>query len=295
MSTRRQFIRGTFATGACFLFEASPALAILTSQRPLWTARKQGREVYLVGETWPQPNDWHDPVIETLLRTCGHLWTETNQIYRRPTKELVEQYGASPDASPLKLLSHAQMARLHKAADACDVSLKDLAGMRPWVIGATLEDAFYQKEGLRGKSAREILLARADSAGIPVSCEFAAKDDVFVYMGGLSPIEDAQFLYYELDGVLLGRTGSERISSNWLAGHTGPAAAFVDHERRAYPELYVKLTVDRNRGWVPRFESMMLDEKPTMVVVGMFHLVGQDSVLSQLRHAGYEVAQTNPE
>jgi uncharacterized protein YbaP (TraB family) len=38
---------------------------------------------------------------------------------------------------------------------------------------------------------------------------------------------------------------------------------------------------------------MILDEKPTMVVVGMFHLVGQDSVLSQLRHAGYEVAQTN--
>jgi uncharacterized protein len=294
-STRRQFIRGAFAAGTWVLFESSQALAELTSQRPLWAARKKGRVVYIVGETWPQPNDWNDPVIETLLRRCGHLWTETNQISRRPTKELVEQYGASSDASPLKLLSQAQVARLHKAADSCDVSLKDLAGMRPWVIGATLEDAFYQKAGLSGKSAREILLARADSAGIPVSSEFAARDDVFVYMGGLSPTEDAQFLCYELDGVLLGRTGSEQISSNWLAGQTGPAAAFVDHERQAYPDLYVKLTVDRNRGWVPRFESMILDEKPTMVVVGMFHLVGQDSVLNQLRHAGYEVARTNSE
>jgi uncharacterized protein len=169
--------------------------------------------------------------------------------------------------------------------------VKDLDDLRPWLAGAALEDAFYEKTGLTGKSAREILLAQAEAAGMPVSSEFATKDDVFAWMGGFSAREGTQFLCYEMDCVMLGRTGSTRVSSDWLAGRTGPAAAFVDHERRAYPELYVKLTLDRNRAWVPRFEAMVLDPTPTMVIIGMFHLVGQDSVLTQLRQNGYEVVQ----
>lgn len=251
--------------------------------------RKNGKVAYIVGETWPQVNDWHDTVIEPLLRQCGRLWIETNQIYRRPTKDLVAQFGATSDPEPLKLLPPSQLERLRKAADVCGVSLKDFDGLRPWVIGASLEDAFYEKAGLKGKSAREMLQAEADAAGIPVSSEFATKDDVFVYMGGLSPTADAQFLYYELDTVLLGRSGCEHVSSTWLAGQTGPATAFLEHERQTYTELYGKLTLDRNRAWVPRFESMMLDEKPTMAVIGMFHLVGEESVVAQLRQAGFEV------
>ncbi len=169
--------------------------------------------------------------------------------------------------------------------------MKDLANLRPWLAGAALEDAFYEKTGLTGKSAREILLAQAEAAGIPVSSEFTTKDDVFAWMGGLSPTEGTQFLCYEMDCVLLGRTGSLQISSDWLAGRTGPASVFVDHERHAYPQLYAKLTLDRNRAWVPRFESAMLDPTPTMVIIGMFHLVGQDSVLTQLRQNGYDVVE----
>ena len=289
-SSRRQFVGAALAAGACIPFSTVHALARLVAARPVWTARKKGRPIYIVGETLPQPSDWHDPAVEGLLGRCGRLWTETNPIFRRPAKVLIEQFGKATDSASLKLLSETQMSRLRQAAAACGVSLDDLGGMRPWVIGATLEDAFYATAGLKGKSAREVLLDRAGAAGIPVSSEFATKDDVFAWMGGLSPTEDAQFLCYAVDGVLLGRTGAQQISSTWRAGDTGPASAFLDHEREAYPELYVTLTVDRNRAWVPRMESMLLDPNPTMVVIGMYHLVGPESVLTQLRRAGFDVA-----
>lgn len=289
LSTRRQFIGAAIAASASLRRWPTHALARLVSQRPLWSAQKKGGVVYIVGETWPRSTDWHDAVTEALLPRCGRLWTETNQIFRRPTKELVEQFGATTDASPLRLLARDQMTRLQKATALCGVSLSDFPGMRPWVIGASLEDAFYQKMELTGKSARNVLMAQAEAAGISVSSEFATKDDVFAFMGGFSPTEDAQFLCYEMDGVLLGRAGSERISSDWIAGRPEPAAEFVDHMRRAYPELYLKLSLDRNRGWVPRFESMVLDRKPTMVIIGMFHLVGEEGVFTQLRRAGFDV------
>jgi hypothetical protein len=46
--------------------------------------------------------------------------------------------------------------------------------------------------------------------------------------------------------VLLSRTGMERISTDWLSGPKGSAAAFVDHERRNYPQL-LRETVCRSQ------------------------------------------------
>jgi hypothetical protein len=106
-------------------------------------------------------------------------------------------------------------------------------------------------------------------AGIPVSSEFATKDDVFAFMGGFSPTEDAQFLCYEMDGVLVDRAGSERISSNWIDGRPEPAAEFVDHMRRAYPELYLKLSLDGDHRHVSSRR--------------------RGSVFTQLRRAGFDV------
>ncbi|MGH1557013.1 hypothetical protein ACRAWD_02795 [Caulobacter segnis] len=86
------------------------------------------------------------------------------------------------------------------------------------------------------------------------------KDDVFAWFAGMTPKPEAQFLCYAVDGALLGREGSGSwISKDWLAGRQAAAADFVEHERRDYPELYAKLTVDQDRAWVPRFETMLKD------------------------------------
>ena len=171
------------------------------------------------------------------------------------------------------------------------VSLKDLAGARPWLIGATLEDAGYRTYGLTGTSANTVLSEQAARAGIPVSSEFPVKDDVFAWFGAMTPVEETQFLCFCVDGVLLGRSGMETISQAWLSGNSKPATSFVSHERLAYPQLYSKLTEGRNVAWIPRFEAMLRDPTPTLVVVGLYHLVGQQSLLANLRKAGFEVSK----
>jgi uncharacterized protein YbaP (TraB family) len=58
-----------------------------------------------------------------------------------------------------------------------------------------------------------------------------------------------------------------------------------------YPALYASIVIERNRRWVPRFETMLQSERPAMVVLGLYHLAGPDSVLEQLRAAGMKVSQ----
>lgn len=289
-SSRRCFIRHSFlAVGAAAL--PTVAWATPDASVPIWTVRKRGRSVYLLGETLPRPQAWHVPAVEALLLRCGKLWTETNQTYRESTAALVKRFGMSASPSPLGLLSPSQESRLERAAVSAKVNLAEFVGIRPWLVGATLEDAGYNAFGLTGASANTVLSAQAKNAGIPLASEFATKDDVFSWFGGMSPIQETQFLCFAVDGVLLGRDGCERLSRSWLAGRIAPVEAFVEYERRSYPELYMKLTADRNLAWVRRFEAMLDEPKPTMVVVGLYHLVGPNSLLAKLREADFTVSK----
>jgi uncharacterized protein len=46
------------------------------------------------------------------------------------------------------------------------------------------------------------------------------------------------------------------------------------------------MDVQRNQLWVPRVHTMLNAARPTMIVVGLYHLVGPDSMLVQLGASG---------
>jgi uncharacterized protein YbaP (TraB family) len=58
-----------------------------------------------------------------------------------------------------------------------------------------------------------------------------------------------------------------------------------------YPRIYQSLLVNRNNAWMPKIEDMLKTKEIEMVLVGLLHLVGKDSVLSQLEKKGYLIEQ----
>ena len=70
---------------------------------------------------------------------------------------------------------------------------------------------------------------------------------------------------------------------------TGDYEGFFSHNVQkvtAYPGLYR----DRNEKWLPRMIAAMR-EKPTMIVFGSGHLIGEHGIIQMLRATGYEVEQ----
>jgi hypothetical protein len=59
--------------------------------------------------------------------------------------------------------------------------------------------------------------------------------------------------------------------------------------RKESPKLYKRLITDRNRDWIPHLETLMASGKKTLVIVGVGHLVGKDSVINLLKSRGYKV------
>jgi uncharacterized protein YbaP (TraB family) len=142
---------------------------------------------------------------------------------------------------------------------------------------------------MNGRNAFQVLVSEATEAGIPISSEFATKEDAARWFSDLPPEQEVQYLRYTLDEILTGHDESQRIYADWAAGKDARAADSVAKLKRLYPELYRSLTVSRNRDWVPQIRSMLTQPKPTMVVVGLYHLVGPDSIQAQLRASGLRV------
>jgi uncharacterized protein YbaP (TraB family) len=241
-----------------------------------------------MGETPPRPVRWHDARIESLVSQCSALWTETNNTYKANIQDLIARYGVD-NGHPLdSRLTEMDRERLAKAAEVAQVPLASLAKFRPFVAGSLLEDGYYAASGM-SEAADKILVAKATAAGVPVSSEFPVKDDVIEWFGAMSPEQDIEFLRYSLDMILAGPAANERVFAAWAKGDAGPAADRVVRFKRLYPNLYPKLVVERNRGWIPRFNTMLANKTPALVITGLYHLVGPDNLLLQLQTAGLTV------
>jgi uncharacterized protein YbaP (TraB family) len=271
------------------------ALAVGTSsateavQYPLFEIKSGSGLVYLLGHTPPRPKDWSDSRIEGLLRTCGSLWIETNQTASVNVKDLMQRYGIDPNKPLNNWLNPSDRERLSQAAKIAGVPEDSLQPFRPWLAGQALEGAFFGAQGLNGRNADQVLVSEAAEAGIPVSSEFATKEDAARWFSDLPPEQEVQYLRYTLDEILTGHDEDQRIYADWAAGKDARAADSVAKLKRLYPELYRTLTVSRNRAWVPLIRSMLTQPKPTMVVVGIYHLVGPDSIQAQLHADGLRV------
>jgi uncharacterized protein len=259
------------------------------AEYPVWNIETGRGRVYLLGHTPPRRIDWSDSRIERLLRTCGSLWDETNQTEHTNAQDLIQRYGIDSNKPLRTWLSPTDRDRLSQAAKIAGVPEDTLQPFRPWVAGQVLEGAFFSAQGVNGRNADTVLVSEASEAGLSVSSEFATKEDAARWFSDLTPVQEVQYLRYILDEILPGHDEGQRIYADWAAGKNGRAGDWVARMRRLYPELYRSILITRNQGWVPRIQSMLTQSKPTMIVVGLYHLVGSDSIQAQLRANGLQV------
>ncbi|MBY0574110.1 MAG: TraB/GumN family protein [Undibacterium sp.] len=294
--TRRQLLlamsafSATAALGLSLDVKAMDQATAVSPPWPLWLIEKDGRQVYLMGQTPPRNLAWQDSRIEALVKTCGAIWTETNQIRRKNPKELVLKYGLDQKTPLAERLNESDMQRLKQALDLVKMPIEAIANMRPWLAAFTIESSYFAAMKLvEDGTAERVLLRNAKERNIVHSSEFPAQDDVIQFMGEMSEPEDLQFLQYTLINILRGMAESERIYAAWARGDSTPADRLVLQLKHMQADFYAKHVVTRNRNWLPRFAAMRAEAKPTLVIVGLYHMAGPDSLLTQLKDDGWHV------
>jgi hypothetical protein len=87
------------------------------------------------------------------------------------------------------------------------------------------------------------------------------------------------------------KTKGPEILNAWENGDEAKIEALNLKELKDYPKLYQALIVDRNKKWISDIEGYLNSPVNTMVIVGVAHLVGDNSVVDLLRKRGYKVVK----
>lgn len=285
--TRRwalQYLSAVAIGGAAYASQAEA-----TDRFPLWEISRRGGRVYLLGHTPPRATDWKDERVEAMLRGCGHLWNETNHRQKVNEQDLIQRYGIAHAQALESYLDAGQRARLSAAAKAVGVPVGSLAQFRPWLAAQALEGSLFSAPPFNKRNADQVLAAEAQSLSIPMSSEFPTLTDSARWLEQLTPPVAVQYLMYITDEVLMGQERGQRIYTAWDSGNAAPATAWMARMAQRYPDLYRQMAVQRNQLWVPRVRAMLDAPRPSMIVVGLYHLVGPERVQAQLANTGLMV------
>ena len=161
---------------------------------------------------------------------------------------------------------------------------------KPWLLTMTLMAMELEKNGISPRDGVDLYFSnKAKNDGkntggledihkhIELVSSMEEDLDESVIESFLQELEELQVI---MDGLI----------KSWRAGDEAGIDKFIsENMRKEYPELYKRLLADRNRDWIPHLEALMDSGKRTLVIVGVGHLVGEDSVINLLKSRGYKL------
>lgn len=181
------------------------------------------------------------------------------------------------------VLGKARMPKLRARLAALGGSADALPSLKPWAMQLVLLSLAVSGTSGWGPGVDAAVLTRARADGLPVETLETAAEQVRAFDG--AP-EDEQ-IEALMETVRLGADSSEGLDELVAAWALGDVAT-LEQVAATMPAAVLR---DRNAAWVPQIEAFLAREgEDVLVVVGVAHLVGPDSVVAMLRARGYQVA-----
>jgi hypothetical protein len=261
----------------------------------LYVVRDADSTMYLYGTVHVRPNgaDWGDEDVRRALAEAEEIWTEIEMSPEADARvqALAQQAGAAQAGRPLSSwLSAEENARLNALTQRLGIPNGALEGSQPWAAALALSLIPIMQAGYDPMSGVDRAI---DAYGDQNGKRMRALETVEAQIGflsGLSPELQREMLLEAIDEAEAGPAMIAEMSRAWEQGDLERLEdVVVDDTREQYPELYETLFVRRNAAWVEVLVRELEGAGVDFVAVGAGHLIGDDSVIAQLRARGYSV------
>lgn len=278
-------LKAAIAAGLLF-FAASPAFA----EPAIWVIKDPDSTIYLFGtvHVLKKETQWRTPRLEAALTSADEVWLELlDSDDTANMQALVTRLGMDP-ANPLpSRLSEAQLGRFNGAMTKAGIPSGALDSMKPWMAGLTLSVLPLMQSGYDpGYGVDGLIKADASNAGKVIRA-FETSERQLKFFDSLPLPTQVEFLMTAIDDMDDTAATLDSMVANWSAGNLkGLEDEMVTPMRREYPELYGVLLTDRNRAWAEILAERLKGKGVSFVAVGSAHLVGPDSLQTQLRARG---------
>lgn len=271
------------------LFTAAPA----TAEPPVWTVRDSDSTVVLFGSVHvlPADLDWRPDALDAALLKADDLWFETpvDDANAAEAARAAQAKGYLPAGQSLSaLLSPQGRARLERISGRLGISPAGVDRLAPWYADVTLGIVTLMRQGATVATGVERTLADAAPGATRRSFETSTQQIAFFadapLADQLASLEDT-LKQLDEDPAFY-----DRLIDAWAEGDTGAIEDLgLTPMKQVSVHLYDQLIVRRNRRWAEAITERMKGSGETVIVVGVGHLVGPDSVPALLRARGFIV------
>jgi len=144
------------------------------------------------------------------------------------------------------------------------------------------------RHGIEGEGVDQYFSARAAQDSKPVIALESIEQQI-QFLANMGKGEEDELVLQTVEE--LENLGAEfsALKSAWQRGDTQALVTLGLEDFKKFPAAYQSMLVNRNRAWLPKIEALLEDQVVEYVLVGVLHLVGEDSVLAMLEARGYQV------
>lgn len=269
-----------------------PGLA--AAQPPVWIVRDADSTIVLFGSVHilPPGLDWRPPALNQAITAADDLYFEVpfDDAAQLAAQRAALAQGMMPEGQKMSdLLSKKGRQRLQVTAEALGLSTEALDRFRPWFAELTISAAIYQKAGGEGADGVERQLS--DSA--PASAKrkaFETPEQQIGFFANSAMKDQVASLEQTLKEAADAPAEYQALVRAWMGADTKALdREAVQPLRKASPRLYATLVSERNARWTQDIIQRLHGSGRTVIVVGVGHLVGKDSVPNRLRALGVQV------
>ena len=261
----------------------------------IWVATDADSTLYLFGTVHLLPDDlnWQRDDMRQAFNESGTVFFEVDTGPKGQVEAtvLTTQLGLRSDGLRLTdRLDNYQRNLMEAAANNGGLTIAALDGMQPWLAAEYLTFAAAQNAGLSADlSADEALKSRAERGGKNIQYLETMETQIRASADLAEPIQIdiltetmEQFNTLGLDAI--------EIADQWSVGGTAYLTEKLIRPMKARsPEVFNSLLQDRNQAWASTLSRFMDGSGTGFVAVGTAHLLGEDSLIFDLRERGYDV------
>ena len=160
-----------------------------------------------------------------------------------------------------------------------------------WYVGLLVTLQEMMAHGLDPEHGMDQVIAGQAGSAKKATAGLETVQEQIRFLDGMDHDEQIQMLDEALT-MSTNTAGLDKLHGAWRDGDAEMLWTEMALDmKRAYPQLYQRVNVNRNDNWVPKLEALLKapGTDDTLVVVGALHLLGEDGVVEKLRARGYRV------
>jgi len=270
------------------------------AETSLWKVTSETSELYIGGTChvlrktdYPLPTEF-----DTAYSNAEIIIFETDigALTLPETQNMILQKGKYPDGNTLEtVLSAETYSVLDTHCETIGLPIASLKAFKPSIVILTFYAIELQKHGVT-QSGVDLFYYEKATNDQKKTGQLETIEKQIDYLTGLGSGNEDAFVMQSIKDIQ--ETGDiiTGLIQAWREGDEPKLVELIlESMEKEYPDLYRLFILERNQQWLPAIEDHLRTPETELILVGVGHLVGKDSIIKMLEDKKYKIEKISSE